>query len=247
MITLYNNEFVEELKIPITSSAFHYGYGVFETILYRGEFKEQERHIKRLFNSAEAIHLEIKNSPEEITSMLKKLESKLTKHSRVKLIAIEEGIIITAIDLNLDPNLQNGVALKSVKQSRSYSHAKTLSYLDSFLPNRIAQNAGFYDALLVNEEGNVTECSYANIFWFEGDVLCTTKEDILPGITRQKVIENSPFKVEYKNISLENILNKKEVFLTQSTKGILPIIKIDDKVIGEGKPGKNTLTLRSIL
>ena len=50
-----------------------------------------------------------------------------------------------------------------------------------------------------------------------------------------------------KNISLENILNKKEVFLTQSTKGILPIIKIDDKVIGEGKPGKNTLTLRSIL
>ena len=50
MITLYNNEFVEELKIPITSSAFHYGYGVFETILYRGEFKEQERHIKRLFN-----------------------------------------------------------------------------------------------------------------------------------------------------------------------------------------------------
>ena len=105
---------------------------------------------------------------------------------------------------------------------------------------------GHFDALLINKEKEVFEGAYSNLFWFEGNTLCTREKDILPGITRELVIKNSPFKVKFKNITLKQLLNKKEVFTTQSVNLVVPIIKIDKTKIGNGKPGTKTSQIMNL-
>ena len=84
---------------------------------------------------------------------------------------------------------------------------------------------------LIDKNKEVYEGAYSNMFWFEGNSLCTRKEDVLPGITRKVVLELSPYKIKYKKIKLKDLLKKKEIFITQSVKGIVPIVKIDSDLI----------------
>ncbi len=244
-ITLINNKFVskKDAKVPLYSDAFMRGYGVFETLRTHGD-KELFRvkdHLDRLFNSAKKIDLKVKHSKKEVLKMLQKVIKKSPHRvQRIKIIAIKEGIIISSIKTKIDPEIYNGVSVKSIDRMREIPEVKSLSYISSFLSHEEAVKKGYFEAILINEREEVYEGAYSNLFWFEGNNLCTRKEDVLPGITRKVVLEISPYQIKYKKIKLKDLLKKKEIFITQSVKGIVPVIKIDNKKIANAKVGVKT-------
>lgn len=248
-IILFNNKFVAEknAKISILSDSFARGYGIFETLRTYDNKKlfKAEDHIKRLFQSAKKIDLKISYTKNQILQMLKKVIKKSgSKIQRLKIIAINEGIIITSITFKDDENLYKfGVSCKTVICNRAIPEVKSISYLPSFLSHQQAEKYGCYEAILIDKTGEVFEGAYSNIFWFENNNLCTRKTEILEGITRDTVLKISPFPLKFKTITLKNLLKQKEIFLTQSTRGIVPIIKIDNKKIGQRVPGEKTKLL----
>lgn len=240
---------IEKAKISILSNAFMFGFGVFETLrTYDGDLFMPKEHIKRLFNSAKKIGLRIKQTPLEIGKMLNQsVNSVKYKNQRLKLIAIEEGIIIINVPVKIFSKIyENGIACKSITCTRSHPEAKTLAYLDSFVSINQARKNGYDEAILVDSNGVAYECAHANLFWFENETLCTRKDKILPGITREIILKISPYKIHFKNINLKELYKKKEIFLTQSIQGIVPITKIDNKRIGNGKPGVKTKQLNEL-
>lgn len=79
------------------------------------------------------------------------------------------------------------------------------------------------------------------MFWFEGEVLCTRENGVLEGITRETVFEINPFVLEFKKIEINQLLQVDEVFLTQTTNGIVPVVEIDGEKIGSGELGGGIL------
>lgn len=249
MLILINNKFVnrKDAKMPITGSLGR-GYGVFETLRTYENKKLPlvKNHIDRLFNSAKKIDLKIKYSKPGILKMLNKVAKKSPhKIQRIKIMALPEGIIILSVKANINSKIYKGVSIKTMQITRSLPEIKTISYLPSFLAHEKAVKHGYFEALLTDEKGEVYEGAYSNIFWFEGNTLCTRKDKILPGIIRQLIIENSPFKIKFKNIKITELKKKKEIFLTQSVHLIVPVTKIDNKKINNGQPGEKTKKLTS--
>jgi branched-subunit amino acid aminotransferase/4-amino-4-deoxychorismate lyase len=288
MVILINNKFVGEkdAKVSVLSEAFMYGYGVFETLrtyvrkgrkmgtknIVGGRYVfEAEAHVNRLFQSAAKIDLKIRWRPKDVLKMLEKVAKKSPeKIQRIKITAIKEGVIITSEKLTENFNVYKGVGVKTVVMQRDIPEVKSISYLGSYLSHKRAASRGYYEAVLVDKKGDVSEGAYSNIFWFEGNTLCTRKDGVLPGITAQvvirlatsglymegavvagslrstnkvKMIDCPLFKVKFKKINIKNLLKKSEIFLTQTTKGIVPVVEIDGRRIGDGKVGKRTKIL----
>lgn len=222
------------------------GYGIFETLRTFGdkEVLHQKQHVKRLLTSAKKIELKIRYDEKTIQRMIERVAKKSPhKNQIIKIIAIPDELFITSAPLKIDKKIYEGVSCKSVSCVRNMPEVKSVSYLASFLSNKRAKEAGYFAAILIGKKGEVYECDYSNIFWFEEDTLCTRKDKILPGIVRAEIIKKSPFKVKYKTVKIDELKKKKEIFLTNSLKGIVPITRIDKKTIGDGTPGKNTKTL----
>lgn len=241
----------KDAKMSIFSEAFMFGYGVFETLrTYDGKVFKLKEHVDRLANSARIIGFRLPYSKVETSKMVKKVAAKAYAVSgidqRLKIVAIKGYLIISSIKLKIDSNVYRGVVCRSVKVSRPVPEAKTLAYLDSYLSHATAASMGAYEAILCGEKGEVYEGAYSNIFWFDGNVLCTRKGGVLPGITRGILVDFSPYNVKYKSISLNELKQKNEVFLTKTTTGIVPIIKIDGKKIGSGKVGEKTKKLMNL-
>jgi len=251
MIYLINNRFVSEknAKIPLNSSLLR-GYGIFETIRTYGDSKlfRPEDHMDRLFSSAKKIDLKIKYSKKEILKMLRKIIKKSThKNQRIKIVALPEKLIITSNQQRDNKKIYDGVKCISLICERSLPDVKSISYLPSFLSHETAVKKGYFEAILTDESGEVYEGAYSNIFWFEGDTLCTRKDKILPGITRKAILKISKFKTKFKNINIKELRKADEVFLTTSVRAIVPIIKIDKSKISKGKPGPKTKELMTTL
>lgn len=224
MIVLQNNKLVKIAKINALGSISR-GYGVFETLrtFENKKLPLLKYHIDRLFNSAKKIDLKIKFNKRDISKMVQKAVSKSKfKFQRIKIIATEQDLIVTT----QKGAMKDKASLKSIEMTRTLPEIKSISYLPSILANKKAKKSGYDDALLINQNKEVLECAYANLFWFEGNTLCTRKDQILPGITRDIVIKTAPFKIQFKKIKLVQLKNK-EVFMTQSVSLITPITKID--------------------
>lgn len=245
MLVLINNKFATNPSLPLESNSFR-GYGVFETLKFENEqFFKAKDHIKRLKKSAKKIEIGIKYTEEEIFKMLQKIAKKSPhKKQRIKIIVIPKKIILLSSKLKIDKKIYQGVSCMSIEAKRELPEIKSISYLTSFLANTKAQKKGYFDAILT-KNNEVYECAYANLFWFEKNTLYTRKKDILPGITRKTILEISPYPVKFENIKIQELKKKKEVFLTSSIKGIVPITKIDKTIISK-KPGEKTQNLTKI-
>jgi len=232
-------------KIPVWSS-FGRGYGIFETLRTYGDKKvfQTKEHINRLFDSAKKIDLKLKYSKKQIQKMLEVVAQKSPHKSQIiKIMAIENYLILISNPLKLDKKIYEGVKCMSEEAIRSLPEVKSISYIASYLSHERAKKKGYFDAILTDKNEEVYEGAYSNLFWFEGQTLCTRKDEVLPGITRDTIFKISPFKIKFKKIKLSQLKKKKEVFLTTSVKGIVPIVQIDKTKIGNGKPGENTKLL----
>lgn len=248
LATIFNGRSItnpRQIRIPYYSQTVQWGQGVFTTMrTYNGKVFRFEDHIKRLFSNANFVGLKSKTKPTEIRKLIENTVSRLGSNNdyKIKINIFGEGTLIHFYEFKIDPKIYEGVLCKSVNSVRAYPEIKKTSYLDSIIPHNQATKEGCFEAILIDQKGYVSEGAFSNIFWFEDDILCTRNDNILLGITRKNVLETSPFKTKFKKITIEKLKEKKEVFLTQTTNGIVPVLEVDENTISK-EAGERTKAL----
>jgi len=249
MLISINGKITDEkkAKIPVISEAFLYGYAVFETIrTYKHKIFRVNDHLGRLYMSAEIMGFKPKWEYKDTYAEFCKILAKSTwKEAKIRVILTKEDLIITVEQLSEKPKsmYENGIKLVSFHGKRNIPHAKKLADAFCFLAKAHAESCGAYEALLVDPKTYVRECAYANVFWIKNGKISTTNKDILFGITRETVVDLAGKDVIFEGVKYKNILDSDEVFITQTTSGILPVVEIDGQRIGGGKPGPVTKKL----
>jgi branched-chain amino acid aminotransferase len=265
----YYNE--RDAKISVFDHGLLYGDGVFEGIrAYHGRVFKLKEHIDRLFYSAKAILLEIPMSHAQIMrATVEACRKNKIRDGYIRLIVTRgvgtlglnpnrcknPSVIIVADKIQLYPPsvYARGMEIVTVPTTRNLHSAlnpaiKSLNYLNNILAKIEANNAGVEEAVMLNAEGFVAECTGDNLFIVKNGELSTPplSAGALYGITRQTVIElaeEEGLKVCEPNLTRYDLFNADECFLTGTGAEIVPVVKIDGRVIGAGKPGPITKML----
>ncbi len=232
-----------EATVPLTNIEYQYGFGVYESLrVVNGTPYFVGEHIERLMGSAEAIGLTHSFTSEVVRKAIMQLIEQIGGGTYNLKILLIGGEAPTLFVLPLNPHfpdkkLYRGVACTTYAYERSFPHAKTLNMLESYLAFKKAKEAGAYDALLVDREGNITEGTRTNFFCIKGKTLVSPPEEkILPGITRKvvlKVAADHGFEVVQKEIRLQDLPQYDGAFLTSTSSGIMPIASVGDLKFGE--------------
>lgn len=266
-----NGEYVnsEDAKISVFDHGLLYGDGVFEGIrLYGGCVFKLDEHIERLEMSAKALMLNIPLSHGEMSeAVCETCRKNDLKDGYVRLVVTRgvgdlglspklcktPQIIIIADKIQLYPNsyYEEGMKLITVATWRNNPAAlppmiKSLNYLNNIMAKMDAQNAGFVEALMLNDRGCVAECTGDNVFIIrKGEIFTTPNSSgILKGITREVAVTiaaDMGIPLKEAELTRYDLWNAEECFLTGTAAEIVPVTEIDGRVIGEGKPGDTTL------
>jgi len=251
----------EDAKISIFDRGFLFGDSIYEvTISIKRKLLFLDKHLDRLFNSARLIDLELQFSKEEIISNIEKLLKNFDCDNSYIRIIITRGIdeISLAPALNLKQNIimvakdapvyeetlyTKGIYLKLVERVRNDiraldPNAKSGNYLNNILAIKEAKANNAYDAIMENMNGEITEGTTFNIWYIKDGSVYTphAKSGLLEGITRAKVIEFAALqgvKVIERKCLKEDFFNADEVFITSSTKGIMPVYQLNSTVYHE--------------
>lgn len=270
MYIYLNNSFVpkEEAKVSVFDHGLMYGDGLFETLRsYDGTVFRIDSHLDRLFDSAEMIRLTIPKEKGELKEIIyQSLKINRLKEAYIRLsITRGEGDIGLDPDLCKAPTIiviskpfipyqeelyREGVNIIISAVRRTPHEAldpaiKSLNFLNNILARISSKEEGVFDALMLNMDGYATETSTANIFMVRGGMLITppSSAGILKGITRFTVILLSKaigVDVSEKDILPSDLYRADEIFLTNTSMEVMPVVAIDSRVIGDGRPGKIT-------
>lgn len=261
----------EDAKISIFDHGLLYGDGVFEGIRsYDGLVFKLKEHIDRLYNSARAISLNISLSRSQlIKEVIRTLKKNRLKNAYIRLVITrgcgdlgldprkcKRGVIFIISDkIKLYPQkfYERGLSITTAKTKRNLPQAldpriKSLNYLNNILAKIDAIDAGVEEAIMLTYDGYVAECTGDNIFMIKRNRLITPpcKIGALEGITRDTVIgiakKNKILFLE-KKIRLTDLYKADECFLTGTAAEIIPVVKIDKKKIGTGRPSPITRLL----
>jgi branched-chain amino acid aminotransferase len=260
-----------DAKISVFDHGLLYGDGVFEGIrAYHGRVFKLKEHIDRLFYSAKAILLKIPMSRAQLMkATVETCRVNKIRDGYIRLLVTRgigtlglspnrckrPSIIIIADKIQLYPPefYERGLDLITVPTTRNLHSAlnpaiKSLNYLNNILAKIEANNAGVEEAVMLNAEGFVAECTGDNLFIVKDGALFTPplSAGALYGITRQTVIEmaeEAGLKVSEPNLTRYDLFNADECFLTGTGAELIPVVKIDGRVIGTGKPGPITRRL----
>ncbi|HXA45630.1 MAG TPA: branched-chain-amino-acid transaminase [Candidatus Angelobacter sp.] len=258
-------------KISVFDHGLLYGDGVFEGIrAYNGRVFKLKEHIDRLFYSAKAILLEIPMTPAELMkATVATIRANKLRDAYVRLVVTRgvgnlglnprsckaPTVIIIAGKIQVYPAelYARGMEIVTVPTVRNLHSAlnpaiKSLNYLNNILAKIEANNAGVEEAVMLNSEGFVAECTADNLFIIKNGELFTPplSAGALYGITRGTVMElaaQTGMKVTEPNLTRYDLFNADECFLTGTGAEIMPVIKIDGRLIGTGKPGPHTSKL----
>jgi branched-chain amino acid aminotransferase len=262
-----------EAKVSVFDRGFLYGDSVFETIrTYGGKPFGLSAHLERLARSAERVFIELPAPLEQIgEEVLQALRAAGNPESYVRLMVTrgsgELGLapdlakaplrVVLVLPLNPPPPAayEQGVSVVTFKTARAADHtaasgAKVGNYLQSVLGMREAKRVGANEALVVDAAGNVIEGTTSNVFAVLAGTLVTPPEEagILAGITRAGLLEAAAelgILVDYRVLPLPELLGAAEVFISSSIREVLPVVRVDDHVIGDGRPGSLTRALHA--
>lgn len=250
----------EEATIPVGDLAIQRGYAVFDF------FRTAETvplfiddHLERLARSAKALRLPVKYSADEWKTIIRELLQKNGLSSSGIRITVtggtspdtytptEPNIIITQQQLVMkgEEGFQNGLHLITHEYVRDLPAIKTINYLMGVWLQQKVKVAGADDILYV-KNGYISELPRSNIFVVSYDgTLSTPSANILEGITRKQVLRLSKSLLPAMecDISMNDLIKSSEVFVTSTTKRLLPVLSINGQKIGEGKPGPVTKAL----
>ena len=261
----------ENAKISVFDHGLLYGDGVFEGIrFYNGRVFRLDEHIDRLFDSARAIALNIgMDKSAVIEATLETIRQNNLQDGYIRLV-VTRGvgdlglnpmlcpkaslfIIASKITLYSADKYENGLdvvtcATRRIPHGALSPMVKSLNYLNNVMAKIEAQNAGAGEGLMLNEQGFVSECTGDNIFIIKNGVITTPpiSAGALAGVTRSVVFDlaaefgipiHEPMMTRY------DIFTADECFLTGTAAEIIPAVKLDTRLIGDGKPGPITRRL----
>ena len=258
-------------KISVFDHGLLYGDGIFEGIrAYHGRVFKLKEHIDRLFYSAKAILLTIPMSHAQIMrAVVDTCRRNKIRDGYIRLVVTRgvgglglnpnrckaPSVVIIADSIQLYPVelYERGMDIITVPTTRNLHSAlnpaiKSLNYLNNILAKIEANNGGCEEAVMLNAEGFVSECTGDNIFIVKAGQLLTPplSAGALYGITRGVVLElgrESGLTTGEPNLTRYDLFNADECFLTGTGAELIPIVKIDGRVIGAGKPGPVTRSL----
>lgn len=251
----------DEATISINDIGLLRAYSVFEALrTYDRRPFHLDEHLNRLYSSAEQIELDIPWSREEIAAIIREAIARNPyQHASFRILVtggisgdgiLPSGNPVLAVLVTPLPErdralFERGYKLITTNFQRVSPEAKTTSYVSAVRALKEAARQDAQDALFVNEQGHVLEATRSNFFIFKGDTLITPREEVLIGITRNVVLglARGRFNIEERPILLQELAQADEAFITASSKEIVPVVQIDDLVIGNGKPGPRTIEL----
>jgi branched-chain amino acid aminotransferase len=247
-----------EAVFPINDLGLLRGYGCFDFMrTYNGRVIFIQDHVQRLFRSATQIGIELPLSESEL---IQRVEETLRRNppveSNVRILVTggtspdfitpqgRPRIAIMVAPLSQYPAAwyAEGAKIITVAHTRGIPGAKTIDYIRAIMVLAEARQKGAIEAVYVDPDDRVREGTTSNIFAFIGDRLVTPGTDILNGITRQKVLglAEGIYSVDIRDLRRRELVHADEVFITSSNRLIVPIARVDDEVIGAGRPGERT-------
>ena len=269
-----NGKFVEQRQatVSVFDHGLLYGDGVFEGIrAYDGLIFKLREHVDRLFESAHTIMLKMPMSKTALIDVVKhSVRVNRLRDAYIRLV-VTRGVgdlgldprkcksptvfaIADKIELYPKKLYDQGLQLITVATQRNVPEAlnpqiKSLNYLNNILAKIEAINAGYEEAIMLSPSGYVTECTGENIFLVKGRRLLTPPPyiGVLRGITRQTVMDlGTKLRLDVREdlLTRHDLFNADEVFLTGTAAEIVPVVTIDGRIIGAGRPGPVTKSLR---
>jgi branched-chain amino acid aminotransferase len=260
-----------EAKVSVFDHGLLYGDGVFEGIrLYGGTIFRMEEHLERLEYSAKAIMLDLPNTRREISDIVCETcrQNGLTD-GYIRLVVTrgvgdlglapwlcaKPSMFCIASKISLYPKefYDNGLAIVTVPTRRINAAAlpptvKSLNYLNNILGKLEAKQAGALEAIMLNDQGYVAECTADNVFIIhKGEVLTPgASQGALKGITRGTIFDIAKelsLPIREVDMTRYDVWCADECFLTGSGAEVIPVVKLDGRVIGSGKPGPITQSI----
>ncbi len=248
----------DEAVIPATDLSVLRGYGVFDFLrTYGGRPFHLADHIKRLGRSADLLGIPLPMSCKAVEDLvLETLKRNNNDESSIRIV-LTGGLSVDGFNPDGKPKVlimvtplaampeawyRDGVKIVTIPYSRYMPGAKSINYIHAIHAMQKARKDGAIEALYVKPDGYATECTTSNIFACIDKKLVTPGSTILSGITRQVVLgmEDLSGEIEIRDIKLDNLLDAGEVFIAASNKEVVPVVSIDDGIIGDGKPGEMT-------
>ncbi|MBN1534531.1 MAG: branched-chain-amino-acid transaminase [Spirochaetes bacterium] len=261
----------ETAMISVYDHGLLYGDGVFEGIrIYGGRIFRLREHLERLYDSAAAIHLAVPLTPEAMEAAVLEAVRRNGKHNGyIRLVVTrgkgdlglnpdnctDETVIIIVDDISLYPAeyYEKGIAVITAATRRIGADAldpgiKSMNYLNNILAKIEAKQAGCMEAIMLNREGFVAECTADNIFIAKGGSLATPHSScgVLRGITRDSVIRlarDMGIPCAETRLTRFDLYGADECFITGTGAEIMPVVRIDGRTVGRGAPGPLTRRL----
>ena len=265
----------EKATVSVFDHGLLYGDGVFEGIrTYNGRIFKLKTHLLRLYDSAKAIRLEVPYGINELTDACRQTVEANEAHNGYVRLCVTRGagtlglnpfvcknpcvfIIADAITLYPDELYRDGLETITSSVVRNHPQAlspriKSLNYLNNILAKIEAIDAGFLEAVMLNHQGHVAECTGDNIFIVRrneaGPNLCTPPlhAGALEGVTMNTVIglaRDIGISVQHMDLTKHDLYIAQEMFLTGTAAEVIPVTTIDHRPIGDGRPGPVTRQL----
>lgn len=241
------------------------GYGVFDVLkTVNGKIFLFDKHFERLSSSAKHLGIKLPIGKNEIENIIKKLIARNKIKTASIRIVLTGGrsndamhfnsktptfyILVSEFKPLAGTLYKKGIKLGLVGHQRDIGEIKTTNYIVAVKNiNKRQKKEKFFEILYISN-GAILEAATSNFFAFIGNTLVTPKDGILKGITRNIVIEltKKEFVVKERELKLDELKAASEAFIAATNKDIVPVVKIDDFKIGDGKPGKNTKRLMQI-
>jgi len=262
----------EDARVSVFDHGLLYGDGVFEGLRsYGGKVFRLREHVVRLFESAKAIWLEIPLTQQALCDAIDQMVKTNEIDDGYIRVIVTRGagtlgldprkckdpqIIVIADTIALYPSeyYKNGLEIITVSVSRNHPAAlspriKSLNYLNNILAKIEGLQSGCIEALMLNHKGEIAECTGDNIFLVKQGELRTPPLDagILAGITREavsEIAEGAGIDVRRVALTKHDVYTADEVFLTGTAAEVVPVVKVDSRSIGNGKPGPITCDLK---
>jgi branched-chain amino acid aminotransferase len=259
--------------ISVFDHGFLYGEGIYETLrTYNGRLFRYDRHVRRLRNSARLIELVIPFTDDELARQISFTMAVTKRDGREAYVRVlvTRGVGELTYDLKATPKPSWVIIIKPLLQPSAeiYEHGckvtlvdivrnhpqsvnpmiKSNNLLNQALAAQQAFKCGAFDGVMRNYRGELTECATSNLFIVKNRTVLTppVESGLLPGITREFLFEvgrDAEIEVREQVLRDDDLFDADEAFLTSTTREVVPIVAVNDRAIGSGKPGTVTSKL----
>ena len=251
---------IEDAYLHISDLSIQRGYGVFDFFkVSMGHAFFLNDYLNRFYQSASVMRLTVPYVPRDLKTIIQQLiRQNDVPESGIKMILTggysrdgyqpgESNLIITQQPLTLpgSDQIKKGIKVITFEYVRDFALAKTINYTMGIWLSKMVAEKGAADVLYY-KNGVVSEFPRCNFFIVEKDrTVVTPDENVLLGVTRMQVLNlaTKHYRSQTGKITLDDIREAKEAFLTSTTKRIVPIVQMDDMIVGDGKPGPVSLAL----